>query len=79
MNEQVRIPKRVASVVINSLKGGVVPRIGLSYITVGRKTEIDALLGDVGVIRGLVSLGELVVLLGPSLDVGRLDEVPFAV
>ncbi len=51
MNEQIRIPKRVASVVINSLKGGVVPRIGLSYITVGRKTEIDALLGDVGVIR----------------------------
>ncbi len=46
----VTIPKRVASTVINSLKGGVVPRIGLSYITVGRKEEIDALLNDIDVI-----------------------------
>ena len=42
-----RVPKRVAAVVINSLKGGVVPRIGLPYITVGRAAEIDALLRDV--------------------------------
>ena len=45
-----KIPKRIASTVINSLKGGVVPRIGLPYITVGRKTEIDALLHDVEII-----------------------------
>lgn len=45
-----RIPKRIASAVINSLKGGVVPRIGLPYITVGRETEIDALLHDVDII-----------------------------
>ncbi len=45
-----KIPKRIASTVINSLKGGVVPRIGLPYITVGRKTEIDALLHDVDII-----------------------------
>ena len=45
-----KIPKRIASVVINSLKGGVVPRIGLPYITVGRDTEIDALLHDVDII-----------------------------
>lgn len=44
------IPKRIASVIINSLKGGVVPRIGLPYITVGRKTEIEALLHDVAII-----------------------------
>ena len=47
----VKIPKRIASVVINSLKGGVVPRIGLPYITVGRETEIDALLHDVDIIE----------------------------
>ena len=45
-----KIPKRIASAVINSLKGGVVPRIGLPYITVGRETEINALLHDVDII-----------------------------
>ncbi len=49
--KQVKIPKRIASAIINSLKGGVVPRIGLPYITVGRRTEIDALLHDVDIIR----------------------------
>lgn len=53
MPENIRpaIPKRIASAVINSLKGGVVPRIGLPYITVGRETEIDALLHDVDIIE----------------------------
>ena len=46
-----KIPKRIASVIINSLKGGVVPRIGLPYITVGRETEIDAFLHDIGIIE----------------------------
>lgn len=45
-----KIPKRIARTLISSLKGGVVPRIGLPYITVGRKSEIDALLHDVEVI-----------------------------
>ncbi|MBP0968563.1 MAG: ATP-binding protein [Oscillospiraceae bacterium] len=45
-----KIPKRIASVIINSLKGGVVPRIGLPYITVGRENEISALLHDVDII-----------------------------
>ena len=45
-----KIPKRIASAVINSLKGGVVPRIGLPYITVGREQEINALLHDVEII-----------------------------
>lgn len=45
-----KIPKRIATVLINSLKGGVVPRIGLPYITVGRKNEIDALLHDIDII-----------------------------
>ena len=34
-----RVPKRIAAVIINSLKGGVVPRVGLPYITVGREAR----------------------------------------
>ena len=45
-----KVPKRIAQTVLNSLKGGVVPRIGLPYITVGRKNEIEALLRDVDII-----------------------------
>lgn len=45
-----RVPRRIAQAVIGPLKGGVVPRVGLPYITVGRKAEIDALLSDVDVI-----------------------------
>ncbi len=45
-----KIPRRIAQTLINSLKGGVVPRVGLPYVTVGRKAEIDALLRDVDVI-----------------------------
>lgn len=47
-----KIPKRIAQILMNSLKGGVVPRVGLPYITVGRKDEIDALLRDVDIIAG---------------------------
>ena len=51
MAEEKRIvPKRISQTVINSLKGGVVPRIGLPYIAVGRKSEIEALLHDVEII-----------------------------
>lgn len=46
----IKIPKRISTIIINSLKGGVVPRIGLPYITVGRETEINALLHDVDII-----------------------------
>ena len=45
-----KAPRRIAQTVLNSLKGGVVPRIGLPYITVGRKNEIEALLHDVDII-----------------------------
>ena len=45
-----KVPRRIAQTVIGSLKGGVVPRIGLPYITVGRKNEIEALLHDVDII-----------------------------
>ncbi len=45
-----KIPKRIAQAVISSLGGGVVPRVGLPFIAVGRKNEIDALLHDVDII-----------------------------
>ena len=48
--QSVRVPKRIAAVIINSLKGGVVPRIGLPYITVGREAEIQALLHDLSLV-----------------------------
>ena len=51
MNENAKkVPRRIAQTILNSLKGGVVPRIGLPYITVGRKNEVAALLHDVDII-----------------------------
>ncbi|MBQ9242086.1 MAG: ATP-binding protein [Proteobacteria bacterium] len=50
MMNETKIPRRISQAVLNSLKGGVVPRIGLPYITVGRKHEIEALLHDVDII-----------------------------
>lgn len=50
MSEPRKVPKRIAQTVLNSLKGGVVPRIGLPYIMVGRKREVEALLHDVDII-----------------------------
>ena len=50
MDEHRKVPRRIVQTVLNSLKGGVVPRIGLPYITVGRKNEIEALLHDVDII-----------------------------
>ena len=50
MDKHKKVPRRIAQTVLNSLKGGVVPRIGLPYITVGRKNEIEALLHDVDII-----------------------------
>ena len=48
--ENSRVPKRIAQTILNSLKGGVVPRVGLPYVTVGRKNEIEALLRDVDIV-----------------------------
>lgn len=42
-----KVPKRLAATIMNSLRTGVVPRVGLEYITVGRKLEIESLLHDV--------------------------------
>lgn len=47
----IQVPKRIATAIMNSLKGGVVPRIGLGYIAVGRDQEVKALLNDVDIIE----------------------------
>lgn len=46
-----KVPKRIATTIMNALKGGVVPRIGLPYIAVGREIEIKALLHDIEIIE----------------------------
>ena len=46
-----KIPKRISNIIMNSLKGGVVPQNGVRHITVGRKDEIDALLKDAEIIE----------------------------
>ncbi|MDR1319499.1 MAG: ATP-binding protein [Treponema sp.] len=40
------IPKRISAAILNSLSAGVVPRIGLEYIAVGRRREIETILRD---------------------------------
>jgi len=45
------VPNRIANILINALKGGVVPRVGLEYITVGRGQEIAAILHDIDMIE----------------------------
>ena len=42
----VNIPKRLSTAILNSLQAGVVPRIGLEYVAVGRKREIETVLAD---------------------------------
>ena len=46
-----QVPTRIANILINALKGGVVPRAGLEYITVGRTQEIEAILRDIEMIE----------------------------
>ena len=46
-----QVPNRIANILINALKGGVVPRVGLEYITVGRAQEIAAILRDIEMIE----------------------------
>ena len=46
-----QVPPRLANILINALKGGVVPRVGLEHITVGRAQEIAAILHDIEMIE----------------------------
>ena len=40
------IPRRCSSAILSSMGAGVVPHIGLEYIAVGRKREIETILSD---------------------------------
>ena len=50
METENKVPMRIANILINALKGGVVPRVGLEYITVGRTQEVAAILHDIEMI-----------------------------
>lgn len=43
---ELKIPKRVTTALVNSLTAGVVPRIGLEHVAVGRRPEIEAIVRD---------------------------------
>lgn len=51
MPRQTNVPKRVTSALLGSLGAGVTPRVGLEHVVVGRKGEIQALLGDLGTVE----------------------------
>lgn len=44
--KQMSIPKRLTTALVNSLTAGVVPRVGLEHIAVGRKPEVASMLQD---------------------------------
>lgn len=44
--QNMKIPKSYSTAIINSMSAGVVPHIGLEYIAVGRKAEVQAILKD---------------------------------
>lgn len=46
-----RISKRVSLAIINSLSSGVVPRVGLEHIAVGRKQEVECVVRDLEAIE----------------------------
>jgi hypothetical protein len=58
---EITIPKRVSTALLNSLGSGVTPRIGLEYIAVGRKSEIETLLNDLANISEGGSVFRLIV------------------
>lgn len=45
-NNQLRVPKRILGLLLSSISAGVVPRVGASYIAIGRNEEITALVKD---------------------------------
>lgn len=46
-----KIRERERTAIINSLRTGVVPRIGLQHIQVGRKNELKAILSDLATVK----------------------------
>src|SRR4051812_2140938 len=57
MTKQPAIKQKDRDTIINALRSGVVPRIGLQHIQVGRKGEIEAMIADIDrVASGCASL-----------------------
>ncbi len=46
MSHDIRIPSRVSATILKALSAGVVPRIGLEHIAVGRREEIESIIED---------------------------------
>jgi len=46
-----KVPPRIANLLIQALRSGVVPRVGLEHVTVGRTQEIAAILHDIDMIE----------------------------
>ena len=44
--QNMKIPRRYSTAILKSMGAGVVPNIGLEYIAVGRKAEVQAILSD---------------------------------
>lgn len=44
--KQMKIPRRLTTALVNSFTAGVVPRVGLEHIAVGRKPEVESILRD---------------------------------
>jgi len=42
----IKVPKRLSTALVTSFGAGVVPRVGLEYVAVGRKQEVAAVLQD---------------------------------
>jgi len=61
MKDQTRIRPRERDAVIQSLSAGVVPRVGLQHIQVGRAQEVTALVRDIGRIADSGSAVRLVI------------------
>src|SRR5689334_11691121 len=47
-----KLSKRVSTALINALSAGVVPRVGLEQVAVGREKELQALLQDLDNVAG---------------------------
>ncbi len=46
MAEEIKIPKRILGLILSSVGAGIVPRVGASYIAIGRTDEISSLVRD---------------------------------
>lgn len=53
------IRKREASAILQSLSGGVVPRVGLEYIIVGRRPETEQIIKELGHVKQGAAIAKL--------------------